>query len=490
MNRAYPVCCQTGNLHMHCPFVYCRAGFKVWAFVTQPDRHGMNMQSPRIFWTAAPSYGKARNGIVFTATILAASVFLLAGCSIIPSHIHNETDAKTALQAQADMADYAKNAPAMYLAMTTNVEKFKVEEEYLLSELARNYKSALITTLPTMTWEHFLSRLTNDLQQITNFETEFSQVASNYVVSQHLANADLNTAEGEIKTVQTAATEAEQDVASWNSYVALLQQGFRNLPTDVGSLKTSTSLSSIQNAAASLGTNRIIYSDANGKPVTNTVSEIVVSQAERIGSGIIAMTGTNASKIKFPNAPGITLQILNLALDLAQLQQKKAQARLNQLDVRATMFEDALAQMLLAHELLLEVSNGVRDGTLSASGKNPYATIMAEWSAANKLTVDQYGSGLWGRVNGVAEVLLYLRKLAIAESIIARNQTLFELDVARLNHEESIANSALSDAAHQALIKSGLDGLVAYHQSGFTEEDAANIIRIGQTVALAVIAGK
>ena len=90
----------------------------------------------------------------------------------------------------------------------------------------------------------------------------------------------------------------------------------------------------------------------------------------------------------------------------------------------------------------------------------------------------------------MAEVLLQLRKLAVAESIIARNQTLFKLNVARLDHEESVANSAMSDATHQALIKSGLDGLVAYHQAGFTEEDTANIIRIGQTVALAVIAGK
>ena len=37
--HAYPVCCQAGNLHMYCPFVYCVAGSKVSAFGTQPDRH-------------------------------------------------------------------------------------------------------------------------------------------------------------------------------------------------------------------------------------------------------------------------------------------------------------------------------------------------------------------------------------------------------------------------------------------------------------------
>jgi hypothetical protein len=92
--------------------------------------------------------------------------------------------------------------------------------------------------------------------------------------------------------------------------------------------------------------------------------------------------------------------------------------------------------------------------------------------------------------NSLAGTVLVLRKAALADSIIARNQSLFKVTVARLEHQDSIMDSAIGDAAWQVVIKSGLDGLVAYHQSGFTKEDAANIIRIAQSIALGVIAGK
>ena len=38
------------------------------------------------------------------------------------------------------------------------------------------------------------------------------------------------------------------------------------------------------------------------------------------------------------------------------------------------------------------------------------------------------------------------------------------------------------------MLGSGVAGLGAYHRGGFTAEDAANIIRIAQTIALGVIA--
>ena len=38
-------------------------------------------------------------------------------------------------------------------------------------------------------------------------------------------------------------------------------------------------------------------------------------------------------------------------------------------------------------------------------------------------------------------------------------------------------------------MRSGLAGLVAFHNGGFTAEDAANIIRIAKAIALVFIAG-
>jgi hypothetical protein len=130
--------------------------------------------------------------------------------------------------------------------------------------------------------------------------------------------------------------------------------------------------------------------------------------------------------------------------------------------------------------------------TIANASKEVSNSIIALAKILQVKTEDQtrYAEQLWVCENGVAEVFLDLRRLTLAESIIARNETSFQLKLDRLNHDESIENSALHDATYQTLISSGIAGLVAYHQSGFTQEEAANIIRIGQAIALSVIAGK
>src|SRR5438046_259713 len=77
---------------------------------------------------------------------------LLGGCALIPSHIHNEGNAQTAKKAESEMEAFSSNAPAIYGAMSANLELFKAEEDYVTSELGANYQSALATRLPSLTW--------------------------------------------------------------------------------------------------------------------------------------------------------------------------------------------------------------------------------------------------------------------------------------------------------------------------------------------------
>ena len=52
-----------------------------------------------------------------------------------------------------------------------------------------------------------------------------------------------------------------------------------------------------------------------------------------------------------------------------------------------------------------------------------------------------------------------------------------------------MARRGSAAAERQALIRSGLDGLAAYHAGGLKPEDIANLIRFAQAVGVAVIAG-
>ena len=65
---------------------------------------------------------------------LLVSAFL-TGCAVVPSHIHDDTNAQTAKKAEDAMAAFSSNAPAIYGAMSANLELFKAEEDYVTSEL-------------------------------------------------------------------------------------------------------------------------------------------------------------------------------------------------------------------------------------------------------------------------------------------------------------------------------------------------------------------
>jgi hypothetical protein len=58
------------------------------------------------------------------------------------------------------------------------------------------------------------------------------------------------------------------------------------------------------------------------------------------------------------------------------------------------------------------------------------------------------------------EILKGLRKLALADSISKRTEAMLKIDLARLDHEESILRSRVHDEAWQATLKSGVTGLV------------------------------
>jgi hypothetical protein len=86
--------------------------------------------------------------------------------------------------------------------------------------------------------------------------------------------------------------------------------------------------------------------------------------------------------------------------------------------------------------------------------------------------------------------LLKLRKLTVADSMSLRAQLALQRDAARLDHEESLLDAQVNDREWKAVLRAGVGVLNQYEQGGFTREDAANLIRIAQAIALGVIAGK
>lgn len=425
--------------------------------------------------------------------VLASTLCLLGGgCAILPSHFHNDANEDKSAKLVTAMSKINEATPARTKAMLSNVERFRVEEEKLLTELAQNYHKSLITALPSLTHGEMKKRIAHDRKAIEQFDLLIAKEASDYLRKNTAATASLGSAKEAIVEFGKQIEAAKKDITRWNRSVALMRDGFASLPESLKTRNAKGSLKGLQDAASAAGSTEITYMNAEGEEMTEKLSAILGDEAKRVGGNWFG--GKKGEPAVLPDAPGITLTILNLGLDLAQLERTRAEGRLAELHRRAIVCEDALAEMNLARQLLSEAEAGL--GGAAADTDRPFKRLVDEWSAAKENIGKLVGkerdatasSKLLSGNDTVAEELKTLRLLAHAELAIARGQAVLPVTLARMKHEESITLSATMERKHQALIHRGLEGLAAYHKAGFTKEDAVKIIQIAQAVAVGAIA--
>jgi hypothetical protein len=148
------------------------------------------------------------------------------------------------------------------------------------------------------------------------------------------------------------------------------------------------------------------------------------------------------------------------------------------------LLEKTWIQLAVAESLLAEIEDPNTGFlyTKETQGELLFNAIEQEAQAKSATPI--------GRRLATANILMFVREEAIAESILSRVRTLAPLAIARLNHENSILISNINDQEYQALIQSGVAGLVAYHDGGLTAQDVANVINFAQAVGVGVIAGR
>src|SRR5260370_3921564 len=215
----------------------------------------------------------------------------LSGCSSLPifTHIHNDGRATAAHAAQNAMADYGKNSPAMYSAMTASVELFRADEETTISQFAANKSTALVTKLPTMSGGNFTNRVSGEKNEADRLE----QITLSAVSK---AQRDMNQEEIQSKSLKDAV-QVEQarvqtlknQVTAWNGQVAFFQTVIQDLPQAKLNLTKVTDASKllsdpnqIAKLARDAGSTEIKNSDADGKPKPSSDSQFASSNSATI----------------------------------------------------------------------------------------------------------------------------------------------------------------------------------------------------------------
>jgi len=103
------------------------------------------------------------------------------------------------------MTEYGKNTPAMYSAMTANVELFKSNEDATVSQFGAINLQQLVTDLPSMSKREFDKRANDHLAAAQALDAGII-----LQMSQELSA--INTAPGSLNTLGKAVTAAKQRV--------------------------------------------------------------------------------------------------------------------------------------------------------------------------------------------------------------------------------------------------------------------------------------
>ena len=411
--------------------------------------------------------------------------------SILPTHIHDAERAALTAKLVATLDAYNQSSPTAYEALVKSTRALAAEQDKVLVELSDNRAAAFEAQLPFQTYDALNKERATIVARLTRVEDKLVKGINRYLIDQKAAAGDAATAAKAIRDANGAVERAKEEVTSWNASIAVLQAGIANLPAIAGGTADDTSakgLGDLTERLRAVGDKEVEFVDANGVTQKGKIRDVLPAQLRGVATG----------KAAIPDAPGATLTILTLGVDLARTQKERADARLVQLVRRYALYERVLSETVLARALVEEVAFVGRSASVPVQQdavKLAFEARLAESDRdALRSDSDDRIQAQFAESNknmlALANVLLNVRKLAVADSMSIRAELGLDRNTARLAHEESLLDAQVNDREWKAVLRAGVAVLNQYEQGGFTREDAANIIRIAQTIALGVIAGK
>ena len=405
-----------------------------------------------------------------TAVVATAAIVLLTpGCTnFLPSHIHDAAGEKTALDLQTKVAQYREDQSGLYDNMAANLARFQVQEEELINRMAANYTAALAIGATGFNWSKIKDNLDRVNQAESALRAEIETAMKNDLKQRGVSTANLTSAKDTISKLKAEINQEKKNAEKWQRAAERYREALAKLPSTVEGLEEQANdISSLLSQVEALDVN--LLKDL----------ETLEIDPYDFQKGI---ADTNESLRKqlsadLQEAPGITVLILELGLELAELDKRRAESKLASLEAREQVFEETLVYLDIANQLSRLGGNFVNTDNYSRN-------LMVE--IENK-KLDSKTKTL-GKVKRISSILLALRFSVSADWIVEYQDAVFDLRLARIAHAESITESRVNDVAWQILLDSGVDALVAYHKGGLKKEDLANFFRLAQSIALFIIA--
>jgi len=418
------------------------------------------------------------------ALSLACAVLLSTGCALLPSHLHDAERAALTAKLVSTLDAYDQSSPTAYEALVKSSRAIAAEQDKVLIELASNREAAVEQLTPFRTYGTLQTQKKDVTDRLDRVDEQVRAGVNLYLQEKKIAAGNAASAAQAIRDANDAVEKAKAEVTSWNASIALMQAGVASLPavaTPKGSDTTDRGIEDLAKRLSGVGDKEVEFVDANGVTQKGKIKDILPAQVKMVAKD---------KAINIPDAPGATLTILALGVDLAKSQKERADVRLVQISRRFALYERTLSESVLARELVkgVDFTRNQQDSVQRDVVRLAYEARRARSKVDGGLQEALNSSD--ENILAMSKVLSNLRKLVVADSISLRAELGLERDTKRLDHEESLLDAQVNDREWKAVLRAGVGVLNQYEQGGFTKEDAANIIRIAQTIALGVIAGK
>jgi hypothetical protein len=453
----------------------------------------------------------------------------IGGC-FLPSHLHSDQRAQNAQSARDAMDEYSKDSPAVYAAMRNNLQLFSADEDALLSELTAEYSTSLTAVYGLdLTGPALAIRI----QSVDACFSAIDEVTSGEPVSQPLALVndvcsaqDINQLQlgladamsgtktsappdvgAQIQALNQQVSDLSDRVTKWNENIALLHEAISEYPT-ISADATKAGTPDWKAISGKIGDQKFTYVDVNGKQQSTDVKTALQGNEKLLQDTFASTGGSSNALLDVFKAPGLELQIMQLGLTLLQLEQQADSVALAQAQAVKETLDQARSELWVARALIAPgATSGVQfcpngsknytilDGLIyirkfgklpsNCFRENKPVPVDKSKTAARKNT-----SPPPDKLKTIAEIMFNLRLHATSEIIVRRTLTILPLKLERLAHSRSIDASELNARAYQAIVSSGIDGLVAYENGGLTAAEIGDIIQFAQAIGVGVIAGR
>lgn len=410
------------------------------------------------------------------------------GCA---SHIHNPADKALAEQAQQQLQVVIKAEQEQLAAMTTNHQKIYAQETEAQRELTERAVAAVSRQVLRITWKKFRE----DLGTFDAPGTLVKSIADAREALLKTINADLadarvrdDVAKDEQQKAATAFADAQAALTRWNRRIATLEKLIEVTPsaTALGEVKDfegfkTTAKSLVERA----GDEPVTYVDAMGTVRTTKLKEelgdlLDEARALRNGDSESGSILAGLKDIVTPQAPGLVVTVAALAKDLAEAERTRTLARISSLQRRLAVVASLAETLALARELARA------GGGVTSVPALPDAEVVGATLSKLARAAPAGGAPPQPLRDALEATQAYV---AIAGPLAARVRDANRED-AYLRHVQSLEDSAVAIAQHQALLSRGLEGLAVYHAGGMKPEQVADLLhKAVQLILLGVIAG-